>query len=105
MLPKKLARAATRKPNARLLFESLVVDFWEQIGGKAAISWDPVAGRVFGPFVSFFEAVARPVMGSKMPSLRSLPDIVRREKLIREALSEYRRNMDADDERPQILHM
>jgi hypothetical protein len=104
MLPKKLARAATRKPNARLLFESLVVDFWEQIGGKAATSWDPVNERVFGPFVVFFEAVARPVMKSNMPSLRSLQDIVRREKLIREAFREFD-HMDVNSTAPKILHM
>jgi hypothetical protein len=89
VLPKRLANAATRNPNAEQLFEGLVADFWIKLGGKLATSWDPVTKRVFGDFVSFFEAVARPVMKSKMPSFRSLPDIVRREKLQREAFRQY----------------
>jgi hypothetical protein len=104
VLPKKLAKAAIRTPNAEQLFEGFIADFWEKLGGKLGTSWDDVTKRVFGPYVSFFEAVGRPVMKSKMPSLRSLQDIVRREKLIREAFREFE-DMDVGRAPSKILHM
>jgi hypothetical protein len=78
--PPELARVF-RHPTLRVWYESFVLCTWTDLGGALKISRHPKTHAVRGPLARFFEAVARPVMRAQMPSLESLPDIVRRQKL------------------------
>jgi hypothetical protein len=87
--PTTTARRMLRRDSPQAWFVSLVADFWVRRGGKLATSFDPVRGRVFGPFVNYFQAVAAPILKKDTPTLQSLRRIVRREKLLQKAWREF----------------
>lgn len=68
------------RSNARVKYESKVLEVWVRLGGKLQISRHPKTQEIRGPLPRFFFAVARPVMGASAPAPESLRDIVRRRK-------------------------
>lgn len=68
----------TGRVDPAVIYYQRVLHLWTNaFGGKLGISRN---SRIDGPLVRYFLAVAHPVMGQKMPSLESMPDIVRRQK-------------------------
>jgi hypothetical protein len=88
------------RPRVAFLFR--VLEIWTQLGGMLRLSRHPRTNRVTGPLARYFAAATQPVIGG---SLESLPDIVRRQKIMASARDRWRtlmRQYDAN-ERANIL--
>jgi len=72
--------------NPRVVFQFEILNTWAKCGGKLRISRHPINGAIRGPLARYFAAVTRPVMGSRAPSLQSLPSIVARQKEMNDRL-------------------
>jgi hypothetical protein len=83
-VPPECFAALTKNRTASVWYQSCVLEVWTCLGGELKRSEN--SGVVDGPLWRFFEAVAKPVMGRKMPARSGFPDIVKREKLRRLAL-------------------
>ena len=75
----------TRTPKLR--YQTTILEIWADVfGGRLNASWDESESNVRGEVVRYFQAVAGPVMGEAMSSLKSLPRIVSRERVRRKNL-------------------
>jgi hypothetical protein len=75
----------TRTPKLR--YQTTILEIWADVfGGRLNASWDESESKVRGEVVRYFQVVAGPVMGEAMPSLKSLPRIVSRERVRRKNL-------------------
>jgi hypothetical protein len=96
VLPNKQAKALVRDIyNPRTIFYENIADLWAHRGGNVATTWDESAGRgkeISGAFVEFFEAVARPIMGSATPSRHSIRDFMRKAKRRRAAWHQFQQH-------------
>jgi hypothetical protein len=70
-----------RRP-ARVIYQSEVLGTWVYLGGKLRFSRSKRGPQ--GPLIRFFQAVTTPVMGASAPSVESIPDIIRRQKRLRD---------------------
>jgi hypothetical protein len=73
------------RPRVAFLFR--VLEIWTQLGGMLRLSRHPRTNLVTGPLARYFAAATQPVIGG---SLESLPDIVRRQKIMASARDRWR---------------
>jgi hypothetical protein len=77
-----IVESVTGRLDPSVVYQQRILAMWtNRFGGRLTITRDPISGEISGPLVRYFLSVARPVMGQRMPSLQSLPDIVNRQKL------------------------
>jgi hypothetical protein len=75
------------KASPRAWFQFRVLETWTLLGGKLKYSRHPRTHKITGPLVRYYAAATQPVIGG---SPESLPDILKRHKVMRAAINKLR---------------
>jgi hypothetical protein len=73
--------SVTGRTDPSVIYSQRVLWIWtNELGRDLKRSWNSVENKDSGPLARYFFAVARPVMGRRTPSSKSLKNIVKRQK-------------------------
>lgn len=89
-----IVQSFTGRLDPSVVFQQRILSIWtNHLKGRLTVTHDPISGEIKGALVKYFLAVAGPVMGEKLPSLQSLPDIVERQKLFQKEMTRRLRKL------------